>query len=220
MKVTYEHCSRCLRCSLAASVAEPIYWIAVDIKTRVLQSAPPLLCVIDVLGEVVEGAEHIAHRVRTHAGPRRLQIGTHGLGRLARRIGCVQSGSRQRDQPLPSLLVGVLQVGAGAERLLLGLKLALGVGFAKLLLLVHLFAAARQSRLRKRELQRSIGLRLLLVQVLLVVLARGVDEIVDVRLSLRVVEDGVEDRKSTRLNSSHPSISYAVFCLKKKKKKN
>src|SRR5690242_21551346 len=28
-----------------------------------------------------------------------------------------------------------------------------------------------------------------------------------------------EDRKSTRLNSSHMSISYAVFCLKKKKKK-
>src|SRR5438876_12449884 len=27
-----------------------------------------------------------------------------------------------------------------------------------------------------------------------------------------------KDRKSTRLNSSHPSISYAVFCLKKKKK--
>src|SRR5438034_2531477 len=28
-----------------------------------------------------------------------------------------------------------------------------------------------------------------------------------------------EDRKSTRLNSSHTVISYAVFCLKKKKKK-
>src|SRR5437879_13367271 len=28
-----------------------------------------------------------------------------------------------------------------------------------------------------------------------------------------------EDRKSTRLNSSHRCISYAVFCLKKKKKK-
>src|SRR5690348_18450904 len=27
----------------------------------------------------------------------------------------------------------------------------------------------------------------------------------------------LEDRKSTRLNSSHPSISYAAFCLKKKK---
>src|SRR5437667_9421588 len=30
---------------------------------------------------------------------------------------------------------------------------------------------------------------------------------------------GPEDRKSTRLNSSHITISYAVFCLKKKKKK-
>src|SRR5690242_21303761 len=29
----------------------------------------------------------------------------------------------------------------------------------------------------------------------------------------------LKDRKSTRLNSSHMSISYAVFCLKKKKKK-
>src|SRR2546430_8134438 len=28
---------------------------------------------------------------------------------------------------------------------------------------------------------------------------------------------GAEDRKSTRLNSSHSQISYAVFCLKKKK---
>src|SRR3712207_7844320 len=28
--------------------------------------------------------------------------------------------------------------------------------------------------------------------------------------------DGVRDRKSTRLNSSHANISYAVFCLKKK----
>src|SRR3712207_7083123 len=30
---------------------------------------------------------------------------------------------------------------------------------------------------------------------------------------------GAKDRKSTRLNSSHANISYAVFCLKKKKKK-
>src|SRR5688572_28109413 len=32
------------------------------------------------------------------------------------------------------------------------------------------------------------------------------------------VLEGVLDRKSTRLNSSHSQISYAVFCLKKKKK--
>src|SRR5262245_63145657 len=31
---------------------------------------------------------------------------------------------------------------------------------------------------------------------------------------------GIEDRKSTRLNSSHLGISYAVFCLKKKKNNN
>src|SRR3712207_7041545 len=32
----------------------------------------------------------------------------------------------------------------------------------------------------------------------------------------RDVRDAVLDRKSTRLNSSHANISYAVFCLKKK----
>src|SRR5690625_7017622 len=32
------------------------------------------------------------------------------------------------------------------------------------------------------------------------------------------LEDKEKDRKSTRLNSSHVAISYAVFCLKKKKK--
>src|SRR5260221_10912084 len=40
----------------------------------------------------------------------------------------------------------------------------------------------------------------------------------DDRRRLRVEPRG-EDRKSTRLNSSHTVISYAVFCLKKKKKK-
>src|SRR5437667_8600635 len=33
-------------------------------------------------------------------------------------------------------------------------------------------------------------------------------------------EGAARDRKSTRLNSSHITISYAVFCLKKKKKNN
>src|SRR3712207_8335696 len=37
---------------------------------------------------------------------------------------------------------------------------------------------------------------------------------------IEAVELAREDRKSTRLNSSHANISYAVFCLKKKKKKN
>src|SRR5256885_8847472 len=36
---------------------------------------------------------------------------------------------------------------------------------------------------------------------------------------VRIVDLRAVDRKSTRLNSSHLVISYAVFCLKKKKKK-
>src|SRR4051794_41202619 len=39
-------------------------------------------------------------------------------------------------------------------------------------------------------------------------------------LGVNRINRGFLDRKSTRLNSSHPSISYAVFCLKKKKEKN
>src|SRR5438132_12167255 len=45
------------------------------------------------------------------------------------------------------------------------------------------------------------------------VLARGLD----LRPGDSVVSLANEDRKSTRLNSSHTVISYAVFCLKKKK---
>src|SRR2546422_7630302 len=36
--------------------------------------------------------------------------------------------------------------------------------------------------------------------------------------AVNVTRRGLKDRKSTRLNSSHGYISYAVFCLKKKKK--
>src|SRR5690348_17603686 len=56
-------------------------------------------------------------------------------------------------------------------------------------------------------------------------LYRGAEYVVDflpkmkleVVLDDNLVERAIEaiDRKSTRLNSSHPSISYAVFCLKK-----
>src|SRR3712207_8008213 len=42
-------------------------------------------------------------------------------------------------------------------------------------------------------------------------------ELVEIRLVDR--RNTMGDRKSTRLNSSHANISYAVFCLKKKKKK-
>src|SRR5206468_10082834 len=38
------------------------------------------------------------------------------------------------------------------------------------------------------------------------------------QVRIALAEEPLEDRKSTRLNSSHDQISYAVFCLKKKKK--
>src|SRR5438105_15483753 len=41
----------------------------------------------------------------------------------------------------------------------------------------------------------------------------------ELRPDLPAGQVGAEDRKSTRLNSSHEWISYAVFCLKKKKKR-
>src|SRR3712207_8442103 len=74
---------------------------------------------------------------------------------------------------------------------------------------------------------RAVGRRELLHQVL----ARLAHHLVDDGLDLvlhggrgavgevalqRLVEVAVLDRKSTRLNSSHANISYAVFCLKKK----
>src|SRR5256885_11579547 len=46
------------------------------------------------------------------------------------------------------------------------------------------------------------------------------EELFQVKPSTQKVSRTKKDRKSTRLNSSHLVISYAVFCLKKKKKTN
>src|SRR3712207_6846725 len=45
----------------------------------------------------------------------------------------------------------------------------------------------------------------------------GVDPDQDFKVVVTEETGGIADRKSTRLNSSHANISYAVFCLKKKK---
>src|SRR3712207_7585765 len=50
------------------------------------------------------------------------------------------------------------------------------------------------------------------------VAGRGHEQQAPVPCRLADRPDGVGDRKSTRLNSSHANISYAVFCLKKKKR--
>src|SRR3712207_9272967 len=77
-----------------------------------------------------------------------------------------------------------------------------------------------RSRLEAEELLRALVLEVLLD------LGREAPEAPDRgeprQVRRQQVERGVdvavdEDRKSTRLNSSHANISYAVFCLKKKK---
>src|SRR2546430_5978368 len=48
-------------------------------------------------------------------------------------------------------------------------------------------------------------------------LAEGLKKAGDIERLINRVRQRIADRKSTRLNSSHSQISYAVFCLKKKK---
>src|SRR5699024_12852475 len=62
--------------------------------------------------------------------------------------------------------------------------------------------AASHSRREHAHVQRAVGLA-----------QTGAGDVLVDRLGLLLLQD----RKSTRLNSSHVSISYAVFCLKKKK---
>src|SRR5690606_41830987 len=71
-------------------------------------------------------------------------------------------------------------------------------------------AVVAEPRLVERKLHETLEADPALMRVDLV--ANAVDETRRVRCLL-----GTEDRKSTRLNSSHVKISYAVFCLKKKK---
>src|SRR3712207_7811651 len=77
-----------------------------------------------------------------------------------------------------------------------------------------------------RSVEQTAGqhLRLVLVGVLadhreLVVTAAGDGLVTGHGRTQACADRGQQDRKSTRLNSSHANISYAVFCLKKKKNK-
>src|SRR5699024_12104840 len=76
--------------------------------------------------------------------------------------------------------------------------------------------------LREAFLHRFQRHRLAVISVLIPADTRVVIHADDVEGAIRErfgrrYPDPAEDRKSTRLNSSHVSISYAVFCLKKKK---
>src|SRR5207248_9577159 len=87
---------------------------------------------------------------------------------------------------------------------------------------LHSFPTRRSSDLRRRRLLAEHRTRLDQRRVGRGEIAGHQADDADRRLDAGVVSAAsahglVEDRKSTRLNSSHRTISYAVFCLKKKK---
>src|SRR6266487_347414 len=76
----------------------------------------------------------------------------------------------------------------------------------------------RQGSLRSRLLWSFVGVAALAALIVGIVTLSLVRLASVNGLEQQLRDQAAADRKSTRLNSSHPSISYAVFCLKKKKK--
>src|SRR5690349_24132681 len=81
---------------------------------------------------------------------------------------------------------------------------------------LHSFPTRRSSDLRRVDQRRDRGGALHRVEQ--PGLQRHLGGLPARREQQEQAEGGHRDRKSTRLNSSHVDISYAVFCLKKKKK--
>src|SRR5690348_17375089 len=74
-----------------------------------------------------------------------------------------------------------------------------------------------RSRAMESKLVSEPGTKFLYSDVNFITLGAIVEKVAGKGLDAYAEEHVFRDRKSTRLNSSHPSISYAVFCLKKKK---
>src|SRR3712207_8727333 len=73
----------------------------------------------------------------------------------------------------------------------------------------------RSKMIQKESQVRFIGYGAMLMESFVAVMAIIAASIIDPGLYYAM--NAPADRKSTRLNSSHANISYAVFCLKKKK---
>src|SRR5690242_21535273 len=76
---------------------------------------------------------------------------------------------------------------------------------------LHSFPTRRSSDLHGADARKGIHPHRDATSAFTLARERGYDEIA------AIIDEEEQDRKSTRLNSSHMSISYAVFCLKKKK---
>src|SRR5438445_952512 len=84
-----------------------------------------------------------------------------------------------------------------------------------------LFRSLEESERRVYEIttKGSASSRLIAFQEMIEETWQRIEKLSENNGDVRGVPSGFKDRKSTRLNSSHANISYAVFCLKKKKTK-
>src|SRR5690606_28833114 len=113
------------------------------------------------------------------------------------------------ERQFQTLLAAVVDIGEAQH---VRHRLALRVEAAELALREHAQHLVRQDRLGLVGIDAALEVDELLVRTLRQ--ARG--QLVQRRAQgLGQFRQAVRDRKSTRLNSSHVKISYAVFCLKK-----
>src|SRR5690625_884065 len=112
---------------------------------------------------------------------------------------------RQRKWML--ILIALFAIGAGVmpnKHFFLGLLLGAGISFYNLWLLQRRTNLLGESAERDGS-RKGIG-----------TISRLAAAALGVLIAMRYDLSIIGDRKSTRLNSSHVAISYAVFCLKKK----
>src|SRR2546427_8388934 len=83
-----------------------------------------------------------------------------------------------------------------------------------------LFRSPREDRSALPTARRRAGARILRLDSSRLETCSGRVAYEEAHEASALVRRALRDRKSTRLNSSHSQISYAVFCLKKKKKIN
>src|SRR5439155_6138744 len=94
------------------------------------------------------------------------------------------------------------------------------VSFSPFFFFLMLRRPPRSTLFPYTTLFRSLWLLLLACAIIVVCWWQGkLDKYMPARIRSTTIlrTNAMEDRKSTRLNSSHVAISYAVFCLKKKK---
>src|SRR3989454_6190039 len=132
-----------------------------------------------------------------------------------------QEGRRQETMADLLLAAAFLVWGGMLVAPLFGGRLSsqLAAGLRLLAIIPQLFAAVLMVMALYEEEKRRVERNMLALSNLNLATSSFVGGEIQ-RMLTQTLDRVLRDRKSTRLNSSHLVISYAVFCLKKKKKKN